>query len=112
MKSNPIPPEFPTWDRLRSGRPEPGIHRGILEDAAKANAAAASNQQKSAIFTPVVWIPPRSMRQRQTNRWDLAAIEKLKDPSELQPLIDVCSRPAAVFFSDSIQLRIWMTARR
>jgi putative endopeptidase len=47
MKSNPIPPEFPTWGSFTvlADRNQASM-RGILEDAAKANAAAGSNQQK------------------------------------------------------------------
>src|SRR6516165_11368488 len=51
MKSNPIPPEYATWgsftvvaDRNQSSM------RGIVEDAAKANAPANSIQQKIGDF--------------------------------------------------------------
>jgi len=89
MKSNPIPPEFPTWgsftvlaDRNQSSM------RTILEDSAKAGAAAGSNQQKIADFYATCMdtaaidkagIAPLSA--------DLKAIDSVKVASELQPLI-------------------------
>jgi len=89
MKSNPIPPEFPNWGSfiVLADRNQVSM-RGILEDAAKANAPANSNQQKigdlyaSCMDTAAidaVGLKPLAA--------DLAAIEKLKDPTELQPLI-------------------------
>src|SRR5437016_11157249 len=51
MKSNPVPPEFPTWGSFTvlADRNQASM-RGILEAAAKANAAAGSNQQKIGDF--------------------------------------------------------------
>jgi putative endopeptidase len=89
MKNNPIPPEFPTWGSftLLSDRNQTSM-RGILEDAMKANAAAGSNQQKIGDFyascmdteaIEAAGIKPIA--------GDFTAIEKLKESSELQPLI-------------------------
>src|SRR6202166_2695773 len=89
MKNNPIPPEFPTWGSftMLSDRNQTSV-RGILEDAMKANAATGSNQQKIGDFyascmdtdaIEAAGIKPIS--------GDFAAIEKLKESSELQPLI-------------------------
>src|ERR1051325_12173522 len=47
MKTNPIPPEFPTWGSFTVlGDRNQASMRAILEEAAKANAAAGSNQRK------------------------------------------------------------------
>ena len=89
MKNNPIPPEFPTWGSftMLSDRNQT-LMRGILEDAMRANAAAGSNQQKIGDFyascmdtdaIEAAGIKPISN--------DFAAIEKLKESSELPPLI-------------------------
>jgi putative endopeptidase len=89
MKSNPIPPEFPTWgsftvlaDRNQSSM------RGILEDAAKANAPANSNQQKIGDYyascMDTAAIDAAGVKALAA---DLAAIDRLKDPSEVPPLI-------------------------
>jgi putative endopeptidase len=47
MKSNPIPPEYPSWGTFTELRDKNlSAMRSILEDAAKANAPAGSNKQK------------------------------------------------------------------
>jgi len=47
MKSNPIPPEYPSWGTFTELRDKNlSAMRTILEDAAKANAPAGSNKQK------------------------------------------------------------------
>jgi putative endopeptidase len=89
MKSNPIPPEFPTWGSFTvlADRNQASM-RAILEDAAKANAAAGSNQQKIGDFyTSCMDTAAIDAAAAKPIAADLAAIEKLKDPSELQPLI-------------------------
>jgi len=89
MKSNPIRPEYSTWgsftvvaDRNQSSM------RGIVEDAAKANAPANSIQQKIGGFyascMDTATIDAAGVKPLAA---DLAAIEKLRDISELQPLI-------------------------
>ena len=89
MKSNPIPPEFPTWGSftMLSDRNQTSM-RGILEDAMKANAADGSNQQKIGDFYASC-MDTAAIEAAGTKpiAADLAAIEKLKDASELQPLI-------------------------
>src|SRR4030095_351846 len=51
MKNNPIPAEYPNWGSftMLADRNQASM-RGILEDAAKANATAGSNQQKIGDF--------------------------------------------------------------
>jgi putative endopeptidase len=89
MKSNPIPPEFPTWGSftMLSDRNQASM-RGILEDATKANAAAGSNQQKIGDFyascMDTAGIDALGVKPIAA---DLTAIDKLKDMSELQPMI-------------------------
>jgi putative endopeptidase len=89
MKSNPIPPEFPTWGSftMLADRNQASM-RGILEDAMKANAAAGSHQQKIGDFyascMDTAAIDAAAMKPIAP---DLAAIERLKDSSELHPLI-------------------------
>jgi putative endopeptidase len=89
MKNNPIPAEFPTWGSfiMLSDRNQASMRR-ILDDATKANAAKGSNQQKIGDFysscmdttaVDTAGIEPLAE--------DLAAIDHLKDASELQPLI-------------------------
>src|SRR5262252_2622357 len=107
MKSNPIPPEFPTWGSFTvlADRNQSSL-RGILEDATQANAPANSNQQKIGDFysscmdsaaIDVAGVKPLAA--------DLAAIEKLKDPSELQPLIGLLQQSGSgyLFGFDSTQ---------
>jgi putative endopeptidase len=89
MKSNPIPPEFPTWGSFTvlADRNQASM-RGILEEAAKADAAAGSNQQKIGDFyTSCMDTAAIDAAATKPIAADLAAIEKLKDPNELQPLI-------------------------
>src|SRR6202166_3847392 len=89
MKNNPVPPEFPTWGSftMLSDRNQTSM-RGILEDATKANAAAGSNQQKIGDFyascMDTTGIEAAGVKPIAA---DLAAIERLKESSELQPLI-------------------------
>jgi putative endopeptidase len=89
MKRNPIPPEFPTWGSFTvlADRNQASM-RGILDDATKANAPAGSNQQKIGDFyascMDTTGIEAAGAKPLAA---DLAAIEKLKDASELQPLI-------------------------
>jgi len=89
MKSNPTPPEFSSWGSftILADRNQESM-RGILENAAKADSAANSNQQKIGDFysscmdttaIAAAGVKPLAV--------DLAAIDHLKDPSELQPLI-------------------------
>ncbi|HSC44659.1 MAG TPA: M13 family metallopeptidase, partial [Candidatus Acidoferrum sp.] len=89
MKSNPIPAEFPTWGSftMLADRNQ-GSMRGILEDATKANAAAGSNQQKIGDFYASC-MDTAAIEAAGTKPLsaDLAAIEGLKDTSEMQPLI-------------------------
>jgi putative endopeptidase len=89
MKSNPIPPEFPTWGSFTvlADRNQASM-RGILEDRTTANAAAGSNQQKIGDFyascmdtTAIEATGAKPLAP------DLGAIERLKEASELQPLI-------------------------
>ena len=85
MKSNPIPAEFPTWGSftMLADRNQTSMH-GILEDAMKANAPAGSNQQKIGDFyascMDTAAINAAGIKPIAA---DLAAIEKLKEPSEL-----------------------------
>src|SRR5213592_1180551 len=89
MKSNPVPPEFPTWGSFTvlADRNQASM-RGILEAAAKANAAAGSNQQKIGDFyTSCMDTAAIDAAATKPIAADLAAIETLKDPNEIQPLI-------------------------
>ncbi len=89
MKNNPIPPEFPSWGSftILADRNQASM-RGILEDSMKANPPAGSNQQKigdyyaSCMDTAAIdasGIKPIAA--------DLDAIHKIKESSELQPLL-------------------------
>ena len=89
MKTNPIPAEFPTWGSftMLADRNQAEM-RGILEDAAKANAPAGSNQQKIGDF----YASCMDTAAIEAAGWkplgrDFAAIGRVKDPAELQPLI-------------------------
>jgi putative endopeptidase len=89
MKSNPIPPEFPTWGSftMLADRNQASM-RGILEDAMKTNAATGSNQQKIGdLYASCMDTAAIDAGATKPIAADLAAIEKLKDPSDLQPLI-------------------------
>jgi len=89
MKSNPIPAEFPTWGSftMLADRNQASM-RGILEDATKANAAAGSNQQKIGDFYASC-MDTAAIETAGTKPLaaDLAAIDGLKELSEMQPLI-------------------------
>jgi len=89
MKSNPIPAEFPTWGSFTvlADRNQASM-RGIVEDAGKSNAATGSNQQKIGDFySSCMDSAAIEAAGAKPIAADLAAIEKLKDLGELQPLI-------------------------
>jgi putative endopeptidase len=89
MKNNPIPAEYPNWGSftMLADRNQASM-RVILEEAAKANAASGSNQQKigdfysSCMDTTAVdgaGVKPLAA--------DFTAIDQVKDANGLQPLI-------------------------
>jgi len=89
MKSNPIPPEYPTWGSftMLADRNQT-VMRGILEDAVNANAAAGSNQQKIGDFYAACMNTAAiDALGAMPLAADLVAIDSVKDSSELQPLI-------------------------
>lgn len=89
MKNNPIPPEFPSWGSftILADRNQSSM-RGILEASLKANPPTGSNQQKIADFyascMDTTAIDASAIKPIAA---DLSAIDKLKESSELQPLI-------------------------
>jgi putative endopeptidase len=89
MKNNPIPPEFPSWGSftILADRNQSSM-RGILEASMKANPPSGSNQQKIADFyascMDTAAIDASAMKPIAA---DLSAIDKLRESSELQPLI-------------------------
>src|SRR6201981_202150 len=89
MKSNPIPPEFPSWGSftILADRNQASM-RGILEDSMKANHSIGSNQQKIGDFyascMDTAAIDASGIKPIAA---DLAAIDKIKESSELQPLL-------------------------
>jgi putative endopeptidase len=89
MKNNPIPPEFPSWGSftILADRNQASM-RGILEDSTKANPPAGSNQQKIGDFyascMDTAAIDASGIKPVAA---DLTAIDKMKESSELQPLI-------------------------
>ena len=89
MKNNPIPPEFPSWGSftILADRNQSSM-RGILETSLKANPPTGSNQQKIADFyascMDTTAIDASAIKPIAA---DLSAIDKLKESSELQPLI-------------------------
>jgi putative endopeptidase len=89
MKNNPIPAEYPNWGSftMLADRNQT-VLRAILEDAAKANAAAGSNQQKIGDFyascMDTTAIEAGGVKPLAA---DFAAIDRVKSASELQPLI-------------------------
>src|ERR1700722_1684626 len=89
MKNNPIPPEFPSWGSftILADRNQSSM-RGILEASMKANPPTGSNQQKIADFyascMDTTAIEASAIKPIAA---DLSAIDKLIEPSELQPLI-------------------------
>jgi len=89
MKSNPIPAEFPTWGSFTvlADRNQASM-RGILEAAAKSGAAVGSNEQKIADFyTSCMDTAAIDAAGAKPIAVDLAAIDKLKNLVEVQPLI-------------------------
>src|SRR5260370_37859757 len=89
MKNNPIPPEFPDWGSftMLADRNQASMH-GILEDAMKANAVAGSNQRKIGDFyASCMDTAAIDAGGTKPIAADMAAIEKLKDPSDVPPLI-------------------------
>ena len=89
MKGNPIPAEFPTWGSftMLADRNQTAMH-GILEDAAKTTAAAGSNQQKIGdFFASCMDTTAIEAAGAKPLAPDFAAIERVKEASELQPLI-------------------------
>ena len=89
MKSNPIPPEFPSWGSftILADRNQASM-RAILEDSMKANPPAGSNQQKIGDFyascMDTTAIDASGIKPIAA---DLTAIDKVKESSELQPLL-------------------------
>ena len=89
MKNNPIPPEFPSWGSftILADRNQASM-RGILEDSMKANPPAGSNQQKIGDFyascMDTAAIEASGIKPIAA---DLDAIHKMKESSELQPLL-------------------------
>ena len=107
MKNNPIPAEYPNWGSftMLADRNQT-VLRGILEDAAKANAAAGSNQQKIGDFyTSCMDTTAIEADGAKPLAADLAAIEKVKNSSDLQPLIARLQQTGAgyLFRFDSTQ---------
>ena len=89
MKNNPIPAEYPNWGSftMLADRNQASM-RLILEEAAKANAASGSNQQKIGDFysscmdtsaVDAAGVKPLTA--------DFTAIDQVKDANGLQPLI-------------------------
>jgi putative endopeptidase len=89
MKNNPIPAEYPNWGSftMLADRNQASM-RVILEEAAKANAASGSNQQKIGDFysscmdttaVDAAGVKPLAA--------DFTAIDRVKDANGLQPLI-------------------------
>jgi len=89
MKNNPIPAEYPNWGSftMLADRNQASM-RVILEEAAKANAAAGSNQQKIGDFysscmdttaVDAAGVKPLAA--------DFTAIDQVKDAKGLQPLV-------------------------
>jgi putative endopeptidase len=89
MKNNPIPPEFPSWGSFTvlADRNQASM-RGILDDSMKVNPPAGSNQQKIGDFyascMDIAAIDASGIKPIAA---DLAAIDKIKESSELQPLL-------------------------
>jgi len=89
LKSNPIPPEFPSWGSftILADRNQASM-RAILEDSMKANPPAGSNQQKIGDFyascMDTAAIDASGIKPIAA---DLTAIDKIKESSELQPLL-------------------------
>lgn len=107
MKNNPIPAEYPNWGSftMLADRNQASM-RVILEEAAKANAAPGSNQQKIGEFysscmdtaaVDAAGVKPLAA--------DFTAIDQVKDAKELQPLIARLQQSGAgyLFRFDSTQ---------
>jgi len=89
MKNHPIPAEYPNWGSftMLADRNQTML-RGILEDAAKAGAAAGSNQQKIGDFyTSCMDTAALEAAGVKPLAADFAAIAKVGSSSELEPLI-------------------------
>jgi len=89
MKNHPIPAEYPNWGSftMLADRNQTML-RGILEDAAKAGAAAGSNQQKIGDFyTSCMDTAAIEAAGVKPLAADFAAIAKVGSSSELEPLI-------------------------
>ena len=89
MKNNPIPAEYPNWGSftMLADRNQASM-RVILEEAAKANAASGSNQQKIGDFysscMDTAAVDAAGVKPLLA---DFTAIDQVKDAKELQPLI-------------------------
>jgi putative endopeptidase len=89
MKNNPIPAEYPNWGSftMLADRNQASM-RVILEEAAKANAASGSNQQKIGDFysscMDTAAVDAAGVKPLLS---DFTAIDQVKDAKELQPLI-------------------------
>jgi putative endopeptidase len=89
MKNNPIPAEYPNWGSftMLADRNQASM-RVILEEAAKANAASGSNQQKIGDFysscMDTAAVDAAGVKPLVA---DFTAIDQVKDAKELQPLI-------------------------
>ena len=89
MKNNPIPAEYPNWGSftMLADRNQASM-RVILEEAAKANAASGSNQQKIGDFySSCMDTAAVDAAGAKPLAADFTAIDQLKDAKELQPLI-------------------------
>jgi len=107
MKNNPIPPEFPSWGSftILADRNQSSM-RGILEASMKANPPTGSNQQKIADFyASCMDTTAIDASAIQPIAADLSAIDKLKESSELQPLISRLQQTGSgyIFNFDSTQ---------
>ena len=107
MKNNPIPPEFPSWGSFTIlADSNQSSMRGILEASMKANPPTGSNQQKIADFyascMDTTAIDASAIKPIAA---DLGAIDKLKESSELQPLISRLQQTGSgyIFDFDSTQ---------
>src|SRR5215468_2431049 len=89
MKNNPIPAEYPNWGSftMLADRNQTML-RGILEEAAKAGAAAGSNQQKIGDFyTSCMDTSAIEAAGVGPLAADFRAIEQVKTASDLETLI-------------------------
>jgi len=89
MKNNPIPAEYPNWGSftMLADRNQT-VLRTILEDAAKSDAAAGSNQRKIGDFysscMDTAAIEAAGVKPLAT---EFATIDHVKSANELQPLV-------------------------